>query len=156
SLPGTGSGSPPSRTPQPSAVSMTVRPISGSEIAPPSGVRGRGSLRIINHTETDAAVKLVDTRIRGVAHFVYVRAGDDATVRGIGEGVYRVMYTQGRDWEPHAMRFQRQPLFEEFEDLLHFTERDTSDGVIHSTYELTLHKVLDGNAKTRRIGPKDF
>lgn len=116
----------------------------------------RGSLHIINHTGADGAVKLVDATTRRVERFVYVRAGEDATVRGIGEGVYRVMFTQGRDWDPYAMRFQQQPSFAEFEDRLDFSHRRTGDGVTYSKYELTLHQVLDGNARTRDIGSKDF
>ncbi len=143
--------------PRPTTIQVAfLRPVTGTDLMPPGLMSGLGSLRIINHTDADAVVKLIDASTRTPLRFVYVRGAEEAVLQAIDEGIYKVVYSQGEEWDPDAERFQRHSSFFEFEDLLDFSERPTIGGVGYSTYELTLHRVVNGNARTRSIPPDDF
>lgn len=130
--------------------------LTGTEIIPAVGPTGLGTLTIKNGTGEDAAVKLDDTKTKLSARFVYVRGGDEFTVKGIGSGVYFLRYTQGSDWDPGNHTFRKSPTYSEFEQTLDFNERRTDTGVAYHDYTVTLQKVLHGNARTRRITKEQF
>ncbi len=129
---------------------------SGFELAEPRGPTGRGTLKITNGTQSDAVLRLVDIELRQTRRFVYIAAGDQAMLRGIGPCHCVVRFALGRDWDEEAMRFRRNVTYSTFDEGFHFTETDSDDGVQWAVFEVTLHRVVGGNAKTSRISEGDF
>ena len=70
---------------------------------PPTGViqpnvtnSGCGQFEVENGTDSDGVVALMLGEQAVTA--VYVRAGENAFVDGVGDGVYQIYFTTGNDW----------------------------------------------------------
>jgi hypothetical protein len=130
--------------PSPIAISLPT----GTWIITPRGIRGEGILRIKNGTGLDAAVKLVTAvSPRKTAWMVYIRAGEEKTVAGIGAGTYLLRFALGLDWDASDRKFLRSPEFYEEGKHLDFTEMEpTSDEPgKYAKITLTLNEVPFGN-----------
>lgn len=126
---------------------------SGTEIMPPRGTKGLGTLRIINGTDQDAVVKLVGSTVpRTTYRFVYTRANSEATIKGVGPGTYVLKFGLGVDWDQRSLRFLRNRSYFQFVDPLHFQETKTR----YAEYEFTLHRVPGGTAHTTTIDESTF
>ncbi len=75
----------------------------GANIAPPQGPRGNKYLRIINETDSDVAVKLVESTTGKTRRFFYVRAHSRVTIRGIGNEECQLRYSSGTDWDKQTL-----------------------------------------------------
>ena len=140
----------------------------GTWLIKPRGSRGRGVLKIHNGTDLDAVVKLVTTAPSPRAVWkLYIRAGDDYTVNGIGVGSYLFLYALGLDWEKIQGKFlARSQLYQAGEpgEHLDFTETastsDTPDGytIRHNwvSQEIGLDTVLNGNLAREPIDESVF
>jgi hypothetical protein len=122
------------------------------------GPEGLGMLTIDNGSERDAFVLLVDERRQEerTRWAFYVWAKTRVPMTGIGPGAYRVQFSLGTEWDPQARHFVNNRSFLQFVDPLRFTEERTSDGIRYQTYELTLHTVPGGTARTARLDERDF
>ncbi len=118
--------------------------------------QGRGTLRVINGTGQDAAVKLVDSRTGETRHFVRIGSGDEITIRGISPCSCILKATTGTNWDRRAGRFLQSRAFFQFDDRLEFRETRTHNGVEWSNYTATLHPVADGRALTTPISESNF
>ena len=121
---------------------------------------GNGRLTVQNGTGRDAVIKVVDEPARLSVVAFYVSAGQTASVEQLPDGDFRVLFASGTDWDSAAGTFTRDKTFAKFYSVLNFvtTESTRADGVYtqYSTFTLTLHKVVHGNAKTSKVQEADF
>jgi hypothetical protein len=128
----------------------------GENIAPPSGETGLGTLKVINGTHDDAAIKLVDRNSGKTHRFVYLRANRDITLKGIASCLCTLKFSTGNDWNSRSRKFLRNSFFSQFDQVLDFREVRTTSSVQWMTYTATLHPVTHGNARTSSIRERDF
>lgn len=128
----------------------------GTEITPPLELTGSGTLKVINGTRQDAAIKLVDRSSGQMHRFVYVQAGHEVVLNGISTCVCTLKFTTGTDWNTRSRKFRRNPFFSKFEQALDFREVRTASGVRQINYTATLHPVSHGKARTSPIRERDF
>jgi hypothetical protein len=128
----------------------------GTEIIPYVGT-GRGSLRVTNGTDLDAVVKLRTYPASELTkRMVYVRAHDEVILRAIQPGQYHLLFCLGIDWDSVARKFLRKQSYSKFADPFEFKETPASDGVYYSNFEVTLHPVPEGKARTLVVDEKEF
>lgn len=157
-LPELVSNQPPEVTHGPPA-KMSHTPVSlrnGTNLVPPQGSQGLGQLKIINHTGSDAAVKLKTSAGRTTVRFVYVQAMSDVTVAKIVPGEYIVQFATGRDWDASDLAFRKDRAFATFDKTLSFSEKHADDRTVYSTHEITLHTMPNGNVQKRVISAEEF
>ena len=133
----------------------TERPETGMDLIPATGEPGHGALTVANGTSQDAVLKLASAD-GSIRRFVYVRAHDTLRLLGIGQRACTVQFALGSGWDIQRLRFQRNTSFAEFADGFAFQEARTSDGVEYAAFRITLHPVLNGNARTRPIDAAHF
>jgi hypothetical protein len=112
---------------------------------------GLGELTVKNESGAeDALVKLTngDKTVREI----YVRGGDETTVKGIPDGTLTAYYATGTDWDGDAKKFTRSCAFQKFDDTLSYETTRTQ----YTTYSLTLYTIAGGNATISDIPPDQF
>ena len=119
----------------------------GTNIAPPQGPRGNKYLKIINETDYDAAIKLVEKSAEKTRRFFYVRAHSRFTVRGVAAEECLLRFSSGVDWDAENRRFQRDATYDEFENSLNFRRIN---------YVVSLKPSLSGNAPVSPISEERF
>ena len=127
-----------------------------TNIISPQATQGRGTLRVINGTTSDAAIKLVDRTSGRTLRFVYVQANHNVTISGISPCSCTLKFSTGTDWEQRAHKFLRNQSFAQFNNPLNFREIRTASGVKWMNYTVTLNPVLNGNARTTTISERNF
>lgn len=147
-------------TPSPAAAPSTVRYASGTNLIPPQDENGRGVLTISNGTGSDAIVKLVDSETNKTRRMIYIQAYSEAKINSIGVGDYILKFAFGTGYDSSQDTFLHAQSFSRFDDILEFREYKTVEGlrrrVRWTTFEVTLHSVIDGNARTSPISAADF
>ena len=93
----------------------------GANIIPPQNFQGRSTLKVINGTNHDAVIKLVDRASGRTQRFVYVQAKQTATIQQIGACACTLKFGLGRNWNPNTQRFSQPYSFSQFQETLHFT-----------------------------------
>jgi hypothetical protein len=120
--------------------------------------KGRGSLKVDNGTNRDAYLKLVASS-KLVAAF-YVKANSVYTLKRIPDNNYQLLFVSGEDWDAKTRTFTRDATFTKFdEDLKFVTTRQTRGRNIYirySVFSVTLHSVVNGDAKTSAIAEGEF
>jgi len=106
-----------------------------------------GELTIINGTRADGVVIL--TRQTQTITSAYVRADDRLTVTNIPDGVYLVYFRTGTDWQAEQQSFRTNEICQRFESTLSFVTTASE----YTTWEITLHAVENGNARTEAVAP---
>jgi len=131
----------------------------GAVLSQPSGA-GEGTLTIDNGTSQDAVVKLVDETAQRLIVAFYIRAGSKASIKTIPDGLFRVIYGSGTDWDSAARTFTRDKSFAVFDRELNFdtTQKMIGEDVYeqHSGFDVTLHAVINGNAATSNVSESEF
>lgn len=117
----------------------------------PAEWRGFGVLIVENGTEFDGVIRLVNRQTMLTERAVFIQAGDKATVTGIGRGTFILKYGLGWGLTEQGT-FDRYGHYGQFERELVFSETRQQATV----YEVTLHKVASGDARTRDISEEDF
>ncbi|MGC5010609.1 hypothetical protein ACLQ2R_07585 [Streptosporangium sp. DT93] len=115
---------------------------------------GRGSLELRNGTAQDAVVILVRGGRKAVS--VYVRKKSKFKIQGVRDGNYKIYYTFGEDWDSKARTFTRSCDFQQFGKSVRFTTTRTATHIRWSVWTITLHSVVGGNVKPKKINPNDF
>jgi hypothetical protein len=148
----------PSEVPSPSATPMpeTVRYPTGTNLIRPRSVGGRGVLRISNGTSSDAIAKLVDNATNKTRRLVYIQAFSDGTISGIDTGDYILKFSLGTGYIKNEGRFLSGQSYSKFDDVLDFQEYIVGDEIRWKEFEVTLHPVIGGNARTSSISAADF
>jgi hypothetical protein len=129
------------------------------------GVRnGNSTLTVDNGTVIDALVKLVrvSPRAEMIRNF-YIPANSKLTAERIPPGRYVLRVAFGLDWASHNNRFNFRRSFSETDAFIISEEQSTEytkDGyTVHtraSEMTITLHKVPEGNFKSKEITEEDF
>ncbi|GAA3022106.1 hypothetical protein [Streptosporangium longisporum] len=115
---------------------------------------GRGSLEVRNGNPQDAVV--IMTRGGRKAVGVYVRKKSNFKIQGVRDGNYKIFYTFGEDWDAKARTFTRSCDFQQFGKSVRFTTVTTATQIRWSTWRITLHSVVGGNVKPKKVNPGDF
>lgn len=121
---------------------------------------GLGELTIKNGTNNDAVVKLVPTIISKSALTIYVRRNSDFTIKKIRDGNYKLYFVVGRHYDEDSFIFLQDCSFAVFEEGFPFTtdkyREEDKIKTEYSIFEITLHPVIGGTARTDQITKKKF
>jgi uncharacterized protein YgiM (DUF1202 family) len=102
-----------------SLLHATFRPFNGALILDKRGRLGGGQLKVNNGLTDDALVVLTDSNARPfVAFYVYGEA--QFTLLGVPDGVYRVLFMNGKDWDGDEKRFMLPNSQFRFENMLDY------------------------------------
>ena len=116
---------------------------------------GHGRLTISNGTAMDAVAVLVRASDRTPYRAIYIRTGERGVFTRVARGRYYLQFQFGVDWL-RERRFCEVQGVSQFVDPLEFEEFYDYDGVTYTTFEVTLHPVTGGNARTERIPATQF
>lgn len=133
-----------------------ARLTTGYEWQPASSTIGRGELNVTNGTTKEGVAVLFERLNDGSMRprrAVYVRAREETRLHAIARGTYALRFMLGVDWNDNERVFRRGVECYAFVDALEFTETKTDDSVIYSEQSVTLHKVINGNARSTTISP---
>lgn len=126
----------------------------------PYYLNGFGELIIDNGTDYDAVAKLIKPSIDKSIYFVYMKANSKITIKNISDGIYELLFCHGNDWNIQNNQFNFDQSFSKFEDLFHFITKEEKkyDGIydVYSVFEVTLHGIIGGTAKTGSISENEF
>lgn len=121
---------------------------------------------IYNGTQQDAIVIFQDVVTNMVIRNSYVNKNSYYTVKNFPEGIYRMKCVYGNDWNPNLYyKKQKIGMFETNvsfssqsnpEDYFNMMIEKTDNGYYVPSYQVTLHKVENGNMKTEKISKSDF
>ena len=122
-------------------------------------------LKIINHTETDAVVMLVNRKKKVVDH-VYVPKDVTYTMTSIPEGEYIINVMYGNKWDANKSNGKGKPgggftedvsySRSKWTDSFDFHPQKTIHGTEYPQYSVTLHRVKNGNMQTETISNDAF
>lgn len=130
------------------------RPRSGAEL----GGRyrgGLGRLRVANGTDLDAVAVLIDDATEGPRRAIFIRSGESGAMTSVPPGRYRLRFQLGSEWLAER-RFCRTRGTSEFDGPFDFEEVESVTGTRYSTYEVTLHTVPEGTARTHVVPDERF
>lgn len=123
-------------------------------------LNGLGQLKIKNGTSNDAVAKLVNISTRKSVMTVYIRRNSNLTIDNIRDGYYRLYFVLGRRYDKEQSIFMENCSFSVFDDLFDFNtfSYNLSEGTEtnYSVFEVTLHPVIGGTAKTNNVSKKEF
>ena len=111
---------------------------------------GLGRLRVTNGTERDAVAVLIDSATKAPKRAIYVRSGEAGAITSVPNGDYRLRFQFGQHWL-RERRFCEPANTSEFDDAFDFREVSAGSRTTYSTFEVTLHPVIDGTAKTHSL-----
>jgi hypothetical protein len=123
---------------------------------PDVGSNGYGELEVQNGTSEDAVLSLYDSAADETVRDVYVQARHSVRMKEIPRGTYQLAYTAGLDWDDGDAIFRCDPEYAQFERDFGFTEERNEEGVQYQTITVTLHPVIGGNIRTKRISREEF
>lgn len=122
----------------------------GERIEPDGEMSGQSNIRIVNASDLDVVVRLVDSVTGKTSRFVYVQAENSFAMEGIEAGAYMVRFQYGKDWIPECNGFIRDCVYGEFSDpFVFFDDRIRF-------YTVTLSPSIGGRSRTRRIDRTKF
>jgi hypothetical protein len=124
-------------------------------------------ITIKNGTDQDAVVLFQDVDTKEVIRNVYVRANSNFISTEIPQGIYEMKVSYGNGWNPLKNNGENNPVggfvlnisyskAVSSKDYFDMRTEETSSGYNYPTYEVTLHKVVDGNMQTKNITQHDF
>jgi len=113
---------------------------------------GRGRLIIQMGTGKDAIVKLVRQDSTQASITIYVQSESSATVTGIPDGVYRVLYATGEGYDARNTTFVLALKAAEFDEPVTYTTTSTT----YSVWTITLYSSTNGNAATTPLPGDSF
>jgi hypothetical protein len=137
----------PSETPAATLSGPSSRPLTGL-IMPNQNGSGEGELTVENGTSLDGVVILTlnDSPVMAA----YIRSGDTFTLNAIKDGTYYLYFSTGSDWNGKV--FVTSPSHKKFQDAFKFT----STASTYTTWSVTLHGVVGGNAAAEDVPPNLF
>jgi hypothetical protein len=123
---------------------------------PDVGTNGYGELEVQNGTSEDAVLSLYDSAADETVRGVYVQARHSVRMKGIPQGTYQLAYTAGLDWDDREAVFSCDPDYAQFERDFVFAEERNQEGIQYHLITVTLHPVIGGNVRTKRISREEF
>jgi hypothetical protein len=112
-------------------------PASGTDLLP-TGRGGAGELRLSNHSDLAAIVKLV-SRSRTTVRAMYIAPDSSATVHSIGIGIYDLHVDLGRDLDIEHLRFGSSRSTLAPLGPFQFAEITSENGVSGNHYDIVLN-----------------
>jgi hypothetical protein len=112
-------------------------PASGTDLLP-AGRGGAGELRLSNHSDLEAIVKLV-SRGRITARAVYIAPNSSATIHSIGIGVYDLHVDLGRDLDIEHLGFGSNRSTPTPVGPFEFAEITSENGVSGNHYDIVVN-----------------
>jgi len=122
----------------------------GDRIEPDGRKSGESNIQVMNRSNLDAVVRLVDNSTSKTSRFVYVQAGHSFALGDIEAGTYWVRFEFGSDWMPECRDFMRDSAYREFASPLVFVD----DRV--RLYQVTLSPVVGGRAAAKKVDRQRF
>lgn len=154
------SASQPMTAPTKAIVAPLNRSLPFSKVIDSPATTGPGSLKVSNGTSHDAYIKLVEPVSQTLLASLYVKSHSPFTLGHISDGTYQVLFASGEDWDWRAKSFSRSKRFARFDRSLEFATTQRTDETHiyteYATFELTLHPVVGGNAKTSGLSEEEF
>jgi len=123
----------------------------GTVLFSDSSLNGPGILKISNGSDSDAVVKLITDGGKKI-YSVYVRKNDNYSITHINDGIYRLLFSFGSNWDSDQNKFLVNPSAQAFDDTFDFQQTDSQ----YNEYEITLNPVAGGTATTNPIDPSVF
>jgi len=137
------------------AEKMKVRPS-----FPSVSTSEKGTLKIRNETGSDALVKIYDIDKKRVWRQPSVLNGGSNTVRNVPDGHYLILFALMENLNPRSGVIEKEAIASKFDKSIVFTtSRELEGNTIYeetTTYTISLHKVVGGNAKTSGIPLEEF
>ena len=147
-------------TPRPATPLPPPRRLANGTIISRRLLDGHGTLQIDNGTSRDAVIKVVDEQTHHSIEACYVSAESKVSIDHIPDGAFTVFFASGSDFDSSLGGFTREKGFAKFVDALAFTTemRSTASGINtqYTIFTLTLHPVVNGNARTSSVGEDEF
>ncbi len=116
---------------------------------------GLGRLQVANGTDSDAVAVLIDDATEAPRRAIFIRSGESGAVTSVPLGRYRLRFQLGSDWLAER-RFCRIRGTSEFYSAFDFQELESDRGTKYNAYELTLHPVPQGTARTHALSDSRF
>ena len=122
-------------------------------------------IEVSNGTDEDAVVIFRNVWSNTIVRNVYVRAGTNYRVANLPESVLEMKCMYGNDWNPNLQNgsiaggFERNVSFSaasNAKDYFDMRTIETADGYSIPYYQVTLHKVRNGNMHTKSIDSNQF
>ena len=121
---------------------------------------GAGQLTVQNGTESDALVKVVSLTGPKLWQKVLVPVGGQRKIEGVPNGHFLILFALADSIDENTEELNGNPRASKFEKSLAYTTSSKLEGksIVTTTtsYSLTLHPVVGGNAKTEKIGIDEF
>jgi hypothetical protein len=128
---------------------------SGTVLVPPS-TKGGGAFKVINGTNQDAFIKLVNPNSPTLVAAFYVASGSNFTLQQVPDGTYQVLFVLGTNWNSKTQSFTKNKRFARFDKSLNFTTIQADNRIRYKAYQITLNPVVGGNATTNRVNEQEF
>ena len=112
-------------------------------------------ISIENGSDGDAIIKIRDDFFLHTLLSLFVAKDEMASISGLDDGEYKIQFATGTAMTSNCQGFI-EPNASEFTGTESFTTTYTSSNIITQQLELTLYKVVGGNASTSAIRPADF
>jgi hypothetical protein len=119
-------------------------------------ISGAGTLTVSNGTRSNAIVKLINTTSDTKLVSFVVRANSSAKIDRIHDGPYRLIFALGDAIVKNTDRFAEPEAFSEFDGGVTYTTTPTDQGLYTQSFEVTLHAVRNGKARTSEISASAF
>jgi hypothetical protein len=102
----------------------------------------------------------VNLNINQSIYTVYIRSKSEYAINKIDNGIYKVLFCLGNDWDAKNRAFRKNSSFSEFERNFQYTTNEKIEGeyikTLYTTFEISLHSVLGGTARTDSITEFEF
>jgi hypothetical protein len=115
-----------------------------------------GSLKVSNGTNRDAYVKLIEPNFQQLVAAFFVKSNSSYTLNPIPDGTYRVLFALGKNWNPGTQSFAQSKSFAKFDKPLSFTTTQLGNGIQYKVFQITLHPVVGGKARTSGVNEQEF
>jgi DNA-binding transcriptional MocR family regulator len=117
---------------------------------------GQGELTVINGTNRDAVVVVLNTQAGGLLVAFYVRAGDTVIMPDISDGLHRIVFGQGIDWDSKKRDFTRNVSFSAFERLFRFKTIQKKQQIQLTKAKISLNPIAGGTGKVKPLSAAEF
>ena len=123
-------------------------------------------ITVKNGSDQDAIVILKNITSKKIIRNVYINKHTSYDIKNIPEGIYEMKCVYGNEWNPNLLfdgmklgMFQSNVYYSSqanYKDYFNMFSERTENGISIPYYEVTLHKVSNGNMRTKKINQSDF
>ena len=123
-------------------------------------------ITVKNGSDQDAIVILKNITSKKIIRNVYINKHTSYDIKNIPEGIYEMKCVYGNEWNPNLLfdgmklgMFQSNVYYSSqanYKDYFNMFSERTENGISIPYYEVTLHKVSNGNMRTKKNNQSDF